>query len=98
MLKRKNGYPHYINQFSYDYPFKYLSDLFAKDDLTLINLEGVFADSSKGENKKKDFAFRGTTDYGQILTQGSIEIVNLANNHSLDYGKQGMERDRKSVV
>ncbi|MGN0973009.1 MAG: CapA family protein, partial [Aristaeellaceae bacterium] len=62
---------------------------FAEDDLTVINLEGVLSDSSKQENTKKTYRFRGPTDFVNILTCSSIEACNIANNHTMDFGNQG---------
>ncbi|NLB90996.1 MAG: CapA family protein, partial [Clostridiales bacterium] len=90
MLKRKNGFKTFIDNHSFAYPFEQLTSLFANDDLTVINLEGVFSDTSKGENKKKNFAFRGPTEYVNILLEGSVEAVNIANNHTQDYGTRGV--------
>ena len=36
----------------------------------------------------KTFAFKAPAEYAQILTSGSVEAVNTANNHSHDYGEQ----------
>ncbi|MBQ8619962.1 MAG: CapA family protein [Clostridia bacterium] len=81
----------------YDYFFARVKDLFSRDDLTIVNLEGVLSDSSEGENTNKTYRFRGPTDFAQILTSGSVEMVNLANNHTLDYGERGLE-DTKSAL
>lgn len=64
-------------------------DIFASDDLTIVNLEGTL--SNQGERADKQFAFRGDPAYTEILTSGSVEAVNLANNHSKDYGEQSYE-------
>ncbi|WP_230397721.1 CapA family protein [Novisyntrophococcus fermenticellae] len=64
-------------------------DIFASDDLTIVNLEGTL--SNQGERADKQFAFRGDPSYTGILTSGSVEAVNLANNHSKDYGEQSYE-------
>lgn len=64
-------------------------DIFSADDLTIVNLEGTLTDG--GERADKTFAFRGDPSYTQILTSGSVEAVNLANNHSKDYGLQSYE-------
>ena len=73
------------------YPFSGLKPLFSSDDLTLVNLEGVLSDSSQGENTDKEFAFRGPSDYSKMLPLGSIEAVNISNNHFDDYGKNGRD-------
>ncbi|HNW86617.1 MAG TPA: CapA family protein [Candidatus Limiplasma sp.] len=70
------------------FPFANLQSLFAKDDLTLVNLEGVLSDR-KLDRVPKSFNFKGSTDYTQILVQGSVEAVTLANNHAMDYGDAG---------
>ncbi|MEG0741768.1 MAG: CapA family protein [Clostridia bacterium] len=72
------------------YPFAELQTLFATDDCTIVNLEGVLSDSRKGK-VKKTYNFLGSTAYAGILTAGSVECVNLANNHALDYGKRGLD-------
>lgn len=71
----------------YGYPFADVMEYFANDTATFINLEGTFTDSTYSEDKM--FAFKGPKDYINILTQGSVEFANVANNHTYDYGQQG---------
>ena len=54
----------------------------------MANLEGVLSDR---ELKKieKAYNFRGSAAYTEILKEGSVECVTLANNHSRDYGPTG---------
>lgn len=65
------------------------------DNLTICNFEGAL--SSRGSRANKEFAFIGPSKYSQILTSGSVEAANLANNHSFDYGKEAYE-DTKSIL
>ena len=74
---------------NYDYPFANVMEYFANDTATFINLEGTFTDSTSSADKM--FVFKGPKDYINILTQGSVEFANVANNHSEDYGKQGYD-------
>lgn len=76
----------------YGYPFRNVAPYFAEDDLTIINLEGVLGES--GVPADKEFTFRGPSEYINILTEGSVEAVTLANNHSLDYGFKGYENTK----
>ncbi len=76
----------------YDYFFREVRSLFGADDLTLVNLEGVLSDSACQENGKKNFRFRGRTDFARILTGSSIEACAIANNHIMDFGRQGYNR------
>lgn len=68
----------------YSYFFRNVADIFASDDLTIVNFEGTL--SNQGERQDKTFAFRGNPEYVNILTSSSVEAAGLANNHSSDYG------------
>lgn len=73
----------------YDFPFRNVAHLFENDDFTMVNLESVLADTNAGQTSKR-FTFRGPTAYTQILTGSSVEAVTLANNHTEDFGKEGL--------
>ena len=87
----------YAQEHGYDYFFEKVEPLFSADDQTVVNLEGVLSDSAKGENKKKNFRFRGPAEYVNILRAGSVEAVNTANNHTMDYGKAGLEATKAAL-
>ena len=72
---------------NYDLPFSKVIEYFANDTATFINMEGTLTDSNNAEDKM--FVFKGPKDYINILTQGSVEFANIANNHIYDYGQQG---------
>jgi len=78
---------------NYDLPFRNVRDIFEGDDCTFANLEGVFANDGKPEEKR--FTFRGPTSYINILTGSSVEAVSLANNHSYDFGEEGYLSTKK---
>lgn len=69
----------------YDYFLSGVSDIFSNDDLTIVNMEGTL--STNGARQDKTFAFRGKPEYVNILTRGSVEACNFANNHCKDYGE-----------
>ena len=73
----------------YGYPFRNVLKYFEEDELTMINLEGVF--SEEGYAVQKAHTFRGPTSYVNILTENSVEAVTLANNHTMDYGQTGYD-------
>jgi len=85
----KEGFPAYIQNYGIDWPFSNLIDLFHRDDWTVVNLECVLKDDSTGEETTKLYRFRGKTEYVNILQQAGIEMVNIANNHTIDYGETG---------
>lgn len=78
----------------YSYPFRNVADYFWFDDFTMVNLEGVFCDTGIPMDPDDLFVFHGSESYINILTEGSVEAVNLANNHTLDYGYRGWKRPR----
>ena len=73
----------------YGYFFRGVGDVVYKDDLTIANLETTFTDATKEAVKK--FNFKGPKEYANILTHGSVEVVNTANNHTYDYLEQGYQ-------
>ncbi len=95
--KRDTSFVAFIEKYGMDYPFEKVRDLFLKDDWTLVNLECVLADSSKGENKKETYRFRGPTSFTGILKAGGVEMVNLGNNHTDDYGKVGLQSTMEAL-
>ena len=97
--KKKNsslGFVRRIEENGMDYPFRNLVLLTENDDLTVANLEGVLSDR-KLKKVKKEYNFIGPTTYTEILRNGSIECVTLANNHSHDYGEEGYQ-DTKAAL
>lgn len=69
------------------YFFQKVLPVFTQDDLTIVNMEGILT-AEELQREIKQFAFKGDPEYVQILTEGSVEAANLANNHSRDYGEQ----------
>ena len=81
--------PAYLEQWGMEWPFQGLKEVFEQDDLTVVNLECVLKDDPGGEDTTKKWRFRGKTDYAAALTAGGIDLVNIANNHTIDYGEEG---------
>lgn len=79
----------YYENYSADYFLQNVKDIFSTDDLTIANFEGTLTDSDEREDKT--FAFKAPASYASILTGGSVEAVNTANNHSHDYGEQSFD-------
>ena len=77
------------------YPFSNVAELFAADDLTMVNLEGALTDATAA--KAKDYRFRAPPRYAEVLSAGGIEAVTLANNHSGDYLVPG-ETDTRAAL
>ncbi len=79
----------------WSYPFSGVADVFSADDFTLVNLEGTFTDRT--EPVEKAYRFRAPPEAAQTLLSGGVEAVTLANNHSGDYGAEGLQ-DTKDTL
>jgi poly-gamma-glutamate synthesis protein (capsule biosynthesis protein) len=71
----------------YGYFFRNVKDIFEADDLTIVNLETTLTTATKKAEKK--FRFKADPSYVEILKQGNIEAVSIANNHTLDFLDKG---------
>lgn len=74
--------------------------LLQKADLTMANLEGTL--TKRGIDKCSDssgscFSFSAPPRYARGLQWSGIDIANLANNHSLDRGPQGLRDTTASL-
>ncbi len=72
---------------NYAYPFSGVKEIFEKDDLTIVNFEGTLTTAE--DAVEKPYRFKADPAYVQVLTEGSVEAVSLANNHSGDFLNQG---------
>ena len=80
----------YVQNYGYDYFFQNVRPLFEADDLTILNLEGPITDA--GNARHGSYVFKGDPDYVNIMTGSSVELCNVANNHSQDFGAAGLKR------
>ena len=62
---------------------------FFDDDLTMVNFEGTLTNATA--HAYKTFVFKGRPEYAKVLEAGSIDVVSVANNHSMDYLQRGFD-------
>lgn len=82
-----NTFNSYFKKYGSPYFLKNVKKVFDKDDVTLVNFEGTLTKAKR--RATKTFTFKGPSKYARILKKGSVEVVNLANNHSKDYLNKG---------
>jgi poly-gamma-glutamate capsule biosynthesis protein CapA/YwtB (metallophosphatase superfamily) len=70
------------------YPFQHVASLFTKADLAAVNLETSV--SIRGTPADKQFTFRSRPETLQGVVKAGIDVVSLANNHTLDYGTEAL--------
>ena len=84
-----------VEENGYEWPFSGTVDILGSDDFTLANLECSFTEAKNLAGAT--FAFRGKAEYAQILSLGSVEAVTNGNNHTPDFGEQGIA-DTKAAL
>jgi len=73
----------------YAYTWGNLLPELKKTDINIVNLENTFTTSE--QKVPKVFNFKATPDKVETLKIANIDIVSLANNHSLDFGVEGLQ-------
>ncbi len=84
----------------YSYFFSNVVGILSKDDLTIANLETTLSTETQKAEKYdygNNYWFNGKPEYANILKAGSVEVANLANNHTYDYGQKGYDATRKAL-
>ena len=87
----------YADEYGLDYFFANVRDIFAGDDFTVVNLEGPLT-TRTSERSGRQFNFRGSPEYTQILSGSSVEVCTLANNHALDFKEAGLNDTAANVM
>jgi capsule synthesis protein PGA_cap len=91
--------PNYIPNFQtygYQYAWSGLGGLFQRDDLTIVNLE--CAVSNEGTAVPKEFNFRGDPAALPVMRAAGVEVANLGNNHSQDFGPDALIDSRANLL
>lgn len=73
-------------------PFGDVLDMLQVPDFTAVNLETTVAEPEVGSPVDKTFVFKSPPHSVGLLTSAGIDAVNLANNHTLDYRREGLLR------
>lgn len=85
-----------LARFGYDYPFARVRSLLGRADVVFGNLEGPL--TNRGTAAVKQYVFRSPPkSVAPALARAGFSVVSLANNHSMDYGADGL-RDTISAL
>ncbi|MCL5031004.1 MAG: CapA family protein [Bacteroidetes bacterium] len=77
-------------KFGYDFPFKYIKEFLSKFDFAFGNLEVPLTNVNLNEDLLQSVRFRGSPNFAPILKQSGFNILSIANNHSMQFGKAGL--------
>ncbi|MBM7553011.1 CapA family protein [Thalassobacillus pellis] len=83
-----NSLIHTTEQEGFDYPFQYVKEHFQNDDFTFVNLETSVTE--RGIKEEKIYNYRTKPEAMDALKSVGIDGLALGNNHTLDYGTQGL--------
>ncbi len=87
-------------KYSYDFLFENIAPLFRSADITIINLEGPITDEQSltllpDGTLTNSFTFTFAPETSQVLFDAGISVVSLANNHTDNFGGDGLEETKK---
>jgi poly-gamma-glutamate synthesis protein (capsule biosynthesis protein) len=77
-----------IKNTSTEYPWGNMIPLLKENDLNIINLETTL--TKRNLKITKVFNFKSDPEHVETLEKGHIDVVSLANNHSLDFSDEGL--------
>jgi poly-gamma-glutamate synthesis protein (capsule biosynthesis protein) len=78
-----------IRKSGYDTPFQGVAEELAKGNITIANLESPISKTGNEFTSKK-FRFRAEPAVATAIKKSGINLVTLANNHSMDYGASAL--------
>ncbi len=85
----ESSYHTILDEKGYAWPFSLVKEYLANDDLTIANLEVVL--TNRRAHTDKMYNLIGAPDHVNALLEGSIEVVNTANNHCMDFKDTGYQ-------
>lgn len=77
------------------WPLRNISHLLSNADVTLINLESPLIADCPVTNE--GFKFCGEDDFSRALADSGVDVANLANNHTLNYGWEGLRQTEQHL-
>ncbi len=79
-------------------PLGQVADLLAAPDLMIVNLETAVADPEVGSVAvSKPFLFKSPPASLRLLVDAGVDVVGLANNHTLDFGPDALEQTLNEI-
>lgn len=86
-----------LQEHGYDYPFENMRPLFKDSQVVIGNLEGPLTIRGEAE-QDKTYTFRSPPDKVSVaLKNAGFNVVTLANNHTLDFGPEGLAQTLEAL-
>ena len=80
----------YLEENGFGYPYIGIKTESMKSDIAFANLECPLTDRGKPALKRPELIFKGSTLNGTAIKSAGFDIMNLANNHTMDQGRAGL--------
>ena len=86
------GVEYHINrvQGDFTYPFRQVVDVLRQGDIVFANLEGPLTESTNSLDPNGKIVLKSPEKAAEGIKYAGINVLNLANNHIMDYYEQGL--------
>jgi poly-gamma-glutamate capsule biosynthesis protein CapA/YwtB (metallophosphatase superfamily) len=74
----------------YTYPFQYVADILRSGDIIFGNLEVPMTESDHGLDPKGKYVIKSREKAAEGIKYAGFNVLNLANNHIMDYYEKGL--------
>lgn len=81
----------------YDYPYRKVKNVLGGADITFGNLECPITNDGTPALKRPSLLFRAEPENAIAIKKAGFDILNLANNHTMDYGSEGIINTMKTL-
>jgi len=79
-----------LTERDYNYPYERVKDILTNADIAFANLECPITERGTPVYKRRELVFKGDPENAQALKRAGFDILNLANNHTMDYESAGL--------
>lgn len=86
----------YTDKYGKDYPYELTKDVLKGSDITFANLECPLTDMGTPV-KGNGILFKASTENAFALKNAGFDILNISNNHIMDYGDAGRDETIRSL-
>jgi len=99
--RRWAGYGAFMREFAnsgndHSHFLRNVAHIFYESCVTVLNLEGTLTYATS--HMDKQFVFRGPPHFARILSSSHVDIVSLANNHTIDFHQRGYDDTRAALT
>ncbi len=91
------GVKNYLDREGTGYPYEKVKHILQKSDIVFGNLECPLTKGGIPVLKSRNLIFRAEPSNAKALASAGFNVLNLANNHSIDYGHAGISDTIKAL-